>query len=104
MKLIFSAALCLMATGCAINEFILPEPKPVASISPAVITLEDQIDIAVKAYSKKAGFPCGEITSKYENEHSTIEVPKFEVACDNGKSKFVWVKYRDGSTAVLPLL
>lgn len=103
-KTILCTALGLLLIGCVTNKPSEPVPTPIANMNPLPSKPKDEIADAVKAYAKKEGFSCGKVTGKHENQYSTVEVPKFEVACDGGKSKFVWVRYADQSTSVQSLL
>ncbi|MBD2250787.1 hypothetical protein [Nostoc parmelioides] len=64
----------------------------------------ENISKDIKQYAAKNGFKCEKIDSVNQGEFWTVESPKYQVSCDNGKQIFIWAKLTNGEVTISPLI
>lgn len=96
----------LLALSCtdsgSINQYS-SEPK----LDHKSITANESVENIskdIKEYAVKNGFKCEKIDSVAKGDFWTVESPKYQVSCDNGKQFFVWAKLINGEVTISPLL
>jgi hypothetical protein len=99
---------CLAITAVALIVIQANSPKAEPPSKPKEQSTSEQIErerIArisgeVKAYADKEGLDCREVTGYASNPHSSYASPKLFVACDNGKTWFVWAQLTNGDIVI----
>lgn len=64
----------------------------------------ENISKSIKEYAVKNGFKCEKIDSVTQGEFWTIDSPKYQISCDQGKQIFIWAKLTNGEVTISPFI